>query len=121
MKISPAEGKVLDALWRLGPSDAAQLTAALADEDWGEATVRTLLRRLSAKKAVAKSRDGRRAVHRALIKQADYAQTASENLVDRFFDGKISPLVLQFAQRRKLTKDDLEDLKRLIAELEDGE
>lgn len=118
MKISAAESKVLDVLWRQGPSDTGETAAALEAEGWGEETVRTLLRRLIAKKAVAKTKDGKRAIFRALVEQADVAQTESETLVDRFFEGRLSPLVLQFSQRRKLEKDDLEELKRLIATIE---
>jgi predicted transcriptional regulator len=122
MKISAAESRVLDVLWRLGPVDAGEATAALAEsEAWEEATVRTLLRRLIAKKAVAKRKDGRRSVYGPLIARADYAQAESETLIDRFFDGRVSPLVLQFAQRRKLGREDIEELKRLLAELDDGE
>ena len=122
MKITPAEGRVLDILWRVASMDAVELTAALAEtEGWGEPTVRTLLRRLEAKKAVARTKDGRRSVYRPLIAREAYAQAETESLVDRFFGGKLSPLVVQFAEHRKLTPEDLADLKRLIAELDDGE
>ena len=104
MKISAAETRVLEALWRAGPLDAVEATAALAEtEGWGEPTVRTLLTRLVAKKAVARAKEGRRSVYRALLQQADYAAGQSETLVDRYFGGRISPLVLQFAERRRLT------------------
>lgn len=122
MKISAAESRVLDVLWKLGAVDVTEATAALAQsEGWSDETVRTLLRRLIAKKAVARRKDGRRSVYRAIIERADCAQAESESLIDRFFDGQVSPLVLQFAQHRKLRKEDLEALKRLIAELDDGE
>jgi len=122
MKISFAESRVMEALWRLGALDAVEATAALAEaEGWGEPTVRTLLTRLVAKKAVGRTKEGRRSVYRPLIQQADFAGEASETLVDRFFGGRISPLVLQFAERRKLSKADIDELKRLIAELDDGE
>jgi BlaI family transcriptional regulator, penicillinase repressor len=122
MKISAAESRVLDVLWRLGPIDSVEATAALAEsEGWTDPTVRTLLRRLISKKAVAKKKEGRRFVYRALIGREDYAHSQSETLIDRFFGGKLSPLVLQFSERGKLDKEDLEELKRLIAELDDDE
>ena len=120
MKISAAESRVLDVLWKSGALDVMDATAALsASEGWSDETVRTLLRRLIAKKAVEKVKDGRRTLYRAIVDRAAYAQAESETLVDRFFEGRLSPLVVQFAQHRKLTKDDVETLKRLIAELED--
>lgn len=121
MKISAAEGRVLDVLWRLGPVDAVETISALAEggEAWGDATVRTLLRRLVAKKAVVKEKKGSRPVFRAVIARTDVAQAESETLIDRFFEGRVSPLVLQFARSRKLDPADLAELKRLVAELED--
>jgi predicted transcriptional regulator len=46
-------------------------------------------------------------------------QTESRGLVDRLFDGKLAPLVSHFAETKQLSADDIADLKRLIAELED--
>jgi predicted transcriptional regulator len=119
MKISAAESRILDVLWRLGPSDAVEILNALADsEGWSDPTIRTLLRRLIVKKAVVKKKEGKRPVYRALVKQADIAKAESVTLIDRFYDGRISPLVLQFARHRKLDKQDLAELKRLVAELD---
>ena len=54
MKISPAESRVLDVLWRHeGPLASEEVSQALADDqEWAHATVRSLLNRLVKKKAV---------------------------------------------------------------------
>ena len=42
MNITSAESAVMDVLWRLGPRDAEEITAALADSQaWSGTTVRT--------------------------------------------------------------------------------
>ena len=121
MKISPAEGKVLDILWERGPVDAVQVVAALAEsEGWGDPTVRTLLRRLIAKKAVAKEKAHGRPLYRALVARADVAQAESEALIGRFFEGRLSPLVMQFSERGQLTEDDVAVLRRLIEDIDHG-
>ena len=72
------------------------------------------------KKAIAAKKDGRRFLYRPLLKRADYIQQESQGLLDRLFDGKLAPLVTHFSERKKLSPQDIADLKRLVAELDDG-
>jgi predicted transcriptional regulator len=45
----------------------------------------------------------------------------SEGLLKRFFDGKMAPLVAHFAERRKLSKHDVEEIEKVLAKLKDGD
>lgn len=120
MAISEAESLVMDVLWRAHPQSAEEVVATLAKTtDWQEPTVKTLLNRLLKKRAIAAERDGRRYLYRPLLKREDYVHAESKSLLDRLFDGRIAPLVAHFSERRKLTRKDLDELKRLIRELED--
>ena len=53
------------------------------------------------------------------MKRADWVQHESQSLLDRLFDGKLAPLVTHFSQRKKLSQEDIRELKRLIGEIED--
>jgi len=119
MRVSSAEGIVMEALWRRQPQSAEEVAADVAAaQDWTEATVKTLLNRLLSKGAVAAEKDGRRYLYRPLLKRADYVAAESSNLIDRLFDGRVSSLVTHFSEREKLSPDDIAELKRLIAELD---
>ena len=119
MPISDAESVVMDVLWRKAPQSAEEVVAALADStDWQEPTIKTLLNRLLKKGVIAAERDGKRYLYRPLLKRADYVHSESKTLLDRLFDGRIAPLVAHFSERRKLSKKDLEELKKLIGELD---
>jgi len=121
MRISAAESLVMEALWRQSPLSAEDVAAAVGPEqNWSEATVKTLLNRLLTKKAVAAERDGRRYLYSPLIQRADYVQDESRNLIDRLFDGRLAPLVSHFAETKQLSAEDVAELKRLIQELDDG-
>ena len=74
--------------------------------------------RLLKKRAIAAQRDGRRYLYRPLLKREDYVHVASKNLLDRLFDGRVAPLVAHFSERRKLSKKDIAELKRLIEEID---
>ena len=121
MSISEAESVVMDVLWREHPLSAEDVVATLAKTtDWQEPTIKTLLNRLLKKRAIAADRDGRRYLYRPLLKREDYVHAASASLLDRLFGGRVAPLVAHFSERRKLSRKDVEELKRLIRELDDG-
>lgn len=121
MPISPAESRIMEALWQESPQTAEDIAAKVArEQEWTDATVRTLINRLLKKKAIAAKKDGRRYLYRPLLKRADYVQQESQGLLDRLFDGRLAPLVTHFSQRKKLSAEDLRELKRLISEIEDG-
>lgn len=123
MKISLAESRVLDILWRQDrPIASEEVTQALADDqEWAHATVRSLLTRLVKKKAVAAVMEGRRYLYRPLIDRAVYARAESDNLLDRLFDGRLTPFVTQFAGRQALSADDLAALRQLVERLENDQ
>jgi len=120
MRISTAESQVMKALWAKSPLTADEIIAALPDDqDWADATVKTLLNRLLKKDAIAAERDGRRFLYRPLVAQDDYVHTESQGLLDRLFDGKLAPLVAHFSQREKLSDEDVAALRRLLETLDD--
>ena len=121
MRISTAESQVMKALWVKSPLSAEEIIAALPkDQDWADATVKTLLNRLLKKEAIAAERDGRRFLYRPLVAQGDYVHAESQGLLDRLFDGKLAPLVAHFSQREKLSDEDVAELRRLLETLDDG-
>jgi len=121
MQISDAESAVMDVLWRAQPLAADDIVAATASRNgWQEATVKTLINRLLRKGAIAAERDGRRYLYRPVLARADYVHASSKTLLDRLFDGRVAPLVAHFSERRKLSKRDIAELRKLIEDLDDG-
>lgn len=120
-KISAAESQVMEAVWRAGQLTADEIVAEVGQpQGWGEATVKTLINRLLKKKALVSERSEGRTRYRALVSRADYVQGESQGLLDRLFEGQLSPLVAHYAKRKALSADDIARLKRLIEELDDG-
>jgi BlaI family transcriptional regulator, penicillinase repressor len=120
MRITSAESQIMEALWRAAPLSTEEIVAQVGPaQDWAEGTVRTLINRLLKKKAIRGERDEGRYVYRPLIERAQYVLSESRGLLDRLFEGEVSPLVAHFAQHRALTPADVKKLKQLIAELDD--
>jgi predicted transcriptional regulator len=119
--ITEAESTVMAVLWAASPLAAEDIVSALAgQQDWQEATIKTLLNRLLKKGAIAAQADGRRYLYTPLLARDDWLHSLSAGLLDRLFDGQVAPLVAHFGRHRRLSPQDIEDLKRLIQQMEDG-
>lgn len=120
MRISEAESRVMDILWQHSPRTAEEVIAELAEPNgWAEATIKTLLNRLLNKGAIEAERDGRRYRYVPILRREDWVRSESEGLLDRLFGGQIAPLVAQFSQQRKLSANDIAELRKLIEDLDD--
>jgi len=121
MQISDAESEVMKVLWDRSPLAAEEVIAAIAPaQAWQDATVKTLLNRLLTKGAIRAAKDGRRYLYSPLLARNDWVLEESSSLLDRVFDGRVAPLVAHFSEHRKLSKADLDELRKLIGELDDG-
>jgi predicted transcriptional regulator len=119
--ISDAESQVMEVLWRASaPLLAEQVVAALSDtQHWQAVTVKTLLNRLLKKGAIAAQKDGRRFLYHAVLQRDEWVAQESEGLLQRLFGGRIAPLVAHFGSQRKLSPADIQELRKLIDELDD--
>lgn len=118
-KISGAESQIMEALWSQGPLTAEEIVQTVGPvQNWGEATVKTLINRLLKKKALASERAGGRALYRPIVTREAYVTGESQGLLDRLFGGQIAPLVAHYAQHRALSAEEIARLKALIAEFE---
>ncbi len=118
--ISDAESIVMQVLWTHSPRTAEDVLSALADEqDWALSTVKTLLNRLLRKGAVVAERDGRRFLYAPKLSREDWLQQQSAGLLDRLFGGRVAPLVAHFCEHRKLSPDDVAELRKLIEGMDD--
>lgn len=96
--VTEAESAVLAALWRSGPLSAASLIDEVkAHNQWGDATIKTLLHRLMQKGAVRSEKvDGRQLYH-PQIDRRTYVDGEIQALVDRLFGGDRSALAAHLA------------------------
>ncbi len=118
--ISEAESFVMDVIWKRSPIPTEDIVAALADQEWQEATVKTLLNRLLTKGAISAEKENRRYLYSPLLTREQWLADESSGFLERLFGGRVAPLVSYFSQQKKLSKKDIADLKRLIKDMEDG-
>lgn len=110
-----AEWEVMVILWQRGPAAASALAEQLHEsKHWSLATVRTLLRRLVNKRALAQEAEGKRYIYTPLASMEDCVQQESESFWDRVLGRAPSAALLHLVQRADLSKEDIQELRRIL-------
>jgi predicted transcriptional regulator len=55
-----------------------------------------------------------------VLERSDYLEAESQGLLDRLFDGRLTPLVAHFAARKALDPEEVRRLRKLLEDLDDG-
>jgi len=121
-KISATEWAVMKVVWSEAPCSAAHIIDRLAAQDasWHPKTVKTLLNRLVKKRALDFQRgEGRAYLYKPRVAEQDCVIAESESFLDRVHGGSLTPLVAHFIQRRKLTRRQIAELKKLLDDQEE--
>ncbi len=92
--------------------------AAGAPNGWSETTVRTLIHRLIRKGALESGRRGGLALYAPKLSRETWMTEESQGFLDRLFGGQVAPLVAHFARQRAMSPEDVQRLRRLVAELD---
>ena len=114
-KISGSELEVMKVLWEA--EDALPLTdirtTLQSRFEWSDPTVKTLLRRLCEKKAVAQEK--RKVFYYSpRITEDEYNAWAAKDLVNRLFKGNARNLVAALVKSDGLTEEDIGELRRMF-------
>ena len=115
-KLSTGEMEILNLLWEQGPLTINEAHQAM-DRPIGYTTIQTRLNRLAEKGFVAKSAE-RPTKYEAAISRDTVGASHLDQLVERVASGSVVPLVAQLLSNRKLSHDEIAELKKFIAEAE---
>lgn len=115
-KISDAEWEVMKVIWDADrPMTSKEIVESISQRlGWHEKTIRTLITRLHRKGALNHEKEGRSYLYRATVRQDDCSREAAQNLLDRVFGGSLRPMLAQFVEEKRLSKREIEELKRLL-------
>ena len=116
-RISEVEWEIMRVVWERSPMSASEIIDALvaSDASWHPKTAKTLLNRLVKKGALGFSKEGRLYLYRPLAAEKDCVDDASASFLDRVFGGSLEPMLAHFVEHRKLSRRQIEELKRLLS------
>ena len=119
--LTEAEWKVMKAVWTLKKTNVREVYEMLLDsEDWAYNTVRTLLERLTNKDHLRAKKVGNTYFYTPAHSRGSVSAKALREFVDKVFDGAVGPIVSYAVKEKKLTPEELQELRRLLEEEGDG-
>ena len=115
--ISEAEWKIMKLLWRRAPQPAYDLAQTLEQTDqWSQRMVKTLLNRLLRKGVVGHKTYKNLYLYYPLVSEEACVREESESFLDRVFNGSLSLMLVHYARNKKLSKAELDALKKIVEE-----
>lgn len=118
-QISDSEWLVMRMLWDKAPRTANDVVAALEPHThWKPKTVMTLLNRLVKKGALSFDKRGRAYHYFPLVEESDCIRAESRSFLRRVFGGSLMPMLAHFLDEERLSRREIEELKRLLKQKE---
>ena len=117
MKLGAVESRFADIIWENEPITTRDLVAICASElDWKRTTTYTVLKKLS-ERGIFICEDS---TVRSLVKRDEFYSIQSERFVDETFSGSLPAFIAAFTSRKKPTKEELDEIRRMIDSYTEG-
>ena len=115
-KIFESEYRFCLILWENEPVNSTKLVELCkAQLGWSKATTYTVIRRLS-ERGVVKNEN---AIVSALISKEEAQASRLEDMVEETFEGSMPAFIAAFSRSKKLTRQEVDQLKAMIASYEE--
>lgn len=114
-KLFDSELKVMAVLWREGDATAKRISDILNEQiGWNVNTTRTVIKKCIQKGAIER-REPNFLCH-ALISKEEVQAAETDELIDKIYDGSADMLFASLLNRKTLSDDQIERLKRMVEE-----
>jgi predicted transcriptional regulator len=120
--LTPQELAIMKVVWKLDKATVRDVYEALrAKRAIAYTTVMTMMKILEEKGYLKKSRVERAYVYRPSRPRQQVVGAMVRDFVDRVFDGAAGGLLLHLAKDSRLSKDERQHIRRVIAQMEESE
>lgn len=117
INISESEWTVMEYLWNNPMVTITEIRKALSSTGWSDSTIKTLVRRLVSKNAVAINDEAATFRYYPLISQQEFRIKETKSYINRVYDGSVSMLVTNLMSDSNLTDKETEELLALIEKM----
>lgn len=120
--LTECEQLVMKVIWNspeeLTLPDIVKAVNATYQKEWKPQTVSTFLARLVKKNYLNSYRSGRTFYYQSLVDEKTYGKKMIENCVEFWGNNNAGDLICALNEERKLRKDEVEKIRKLIDELD---
>lgn len=110
-KLGEMEQKFADLIWENEPLSSRELTQLCEEAfSWKRTTTYTMLKRLCERKIF----ENNQGTVKALMKKEEFLGARGEQFVEESFGGSLPKFLTAFTTRKKLNKQEIEEIRALI-------
>ena len=114
IKLSTSEEQLMEYIWQKQKAFMKDLIECFPDPKPANTTVATLLKRMADKGVIAYTQYGNSREYYPLIKKADYFSKHVNSMIKNYFDDSVLQFASFFTKETKLSKTQLEELRKII-------
>lgn len=120
-QITDSEWVIMKVLWDRSPLLNRDIVQTVSEKSkWNNKTIETLLRRLVDKGAVGfRNINSKVREYFPVVSQEECIRVESETFLNKVYEGSVSMMLAGFLKHQKLSREELEQLKKMIEQ--DGE
>ena len=116
-QMGAVESKFADIIWKNEPISSTELSKHSEEIlKWKKSTTYTVLKRLC-DKGIFQNNKG---TVTSLISKQEFYSLQSEKFVEETFEGSLPAFLAAFSKRKKLSADEVAQLRKMIDEYEEG-
>jgi len=116
-RLGDLQHRILKILWARGDATVADVHADLGGSaEFAYTTIATMLRKMEARHLVKHRAEGRSFIYQAAVTEADVTHGMADQLVERVFAGSLAEAVNHLLTTREVSREELRQLEKLIAE-----
>ncbi len=117
IQMGAIESRFADIIWLNEPISSAELAKqSEAELKWKKTTSYTVLKRLC-EKGIFQNNKG---TVSSIISRDEFYSMQSEKFVEEAFNGSLPAFLNAFTSRKHLTQEEIEHLRRMVTEFEEG-
>ena len=116
LQMGVIESRFADIIWQNEPVATTELVKISQQElNWKKTTTYTVLKRLC-DKGIFRNDNG---TVTSVISKSDFYSVQSEKFVDETFGGSLPAFLAAFTARKSLTREEVDELRRMIADFKE--
>lgn len=120
INISESEWLIMEVLWKNPMCSIGDIKKDISTTGWSDSTIKTLVRRLVSKNAIAINDEEANYRYYPLLSQEECRLKETKSFINRIYNGSVSMLVTNLAANSSLSEKETDELLSLIDKMEKG-
>ncbi len=113
--ITDSEYAIMKVLWHTDQKmTVGEVCSELEGKEWTPSTVSTLMQRLAKKGVIGFEKKGKAHYYFPLMKKDEYSVNETRSLIKKLYDGSLRNLVASLAENKAISKDEIDDLRKMF-------